>query len=64
MIKPVTAVFVLFFFLALPNHHAAQGFSVNATGLEQSVIHVPARVITHLAGHHWFGYYDKLQFMR
>ncbi len=22
----------------------------------------PARAITHLPGHHWFGYYDKLQF--
>jgi hypothetical protein len=62
MIKPVTAVFVLSFILALPNHHSAQEFILNSTGLEQSVIHFPARVITHLPGHHWFGYYDKLQF--
>jgi hypothetical protein len=27
-----------------------------------SVLHVPAEVITRGPGHHWFGYYDKLQF--
>ena len=27
-----------------------------------SELHVPSRVITGLPGHHWFGYYDKLQF--
>ena len=27
-----------------------------------AVLHVPATVITGLPGHHWFGYYDKLQF--
>lgn len=27
-----------------------------------SIQHVPTEVITHVPGHHWFGYYDKLQF--
>jgi len=27
-----------------------------------SVLYVPARVLTQPPGHHWFGYYDKLQF--
>jgi hypothetical protein len=30
--------------------------------LDKSTIHVPARVITQGPKHHWFGYYDKLQF--
>jgi hypothetical protein len=30
--------------------------------LGKSTIHVPARVITQGPKHHWFGYYDKLQF--
>jgi hypothetical protein len=28
----------------------------------KSVFHVPARPITKPPGHHWFGYYDKLEF--
>ncbi|MCG6190518.1 hypothetical protein [Maribellus maritimus] len=31
-------------------------------GLEKSEIYVPARAITNGPKHHWFGYYDKLQF--
>jgi hypothetical protein len=31
-------------------------------GIPNSKVHVPARVITRGPRHHWFGYYDKLQF--
>lgn len=34
----------------------------NIKGLEESKIYVPTRVITEGPKHHWFGYYDKLQF--
>ncbi len=37
-------------------------FKTNTKGLEKSKIYIPARVITHGPKHHWFGYYDKLQF--
>lgn len=37
-------------------------FIGDTRGLESSTIYVPARVITHGPKHHWFGYYDKLQF--
>ncbi len=37
-------------------------FKTNIKGLEKSKIYIPARVITHGPKHHWFGYYDKLQF--
>lgn len=39
-----------------------KSFKVEISGLEKSEIHVPARVITKGPKHHWFGYYDKLQF--
>ena len=39
-----------------------KSFETNIAGLEKSTLHVPARVITKGPGHHWFGYYDKLQF--
>ena len=32
------------------------------TDIPKAVLHVPTRVITRGPGHHWFGYYDKLQF--
>lgn len=37
-------------------------FQTKIKGLETSKIYVPARIITHGPKHHWFGYYDKLQF--
>ncbi len=37
-------------------------FKINPEGLEDSKLYVPARVITAGPNHHWFGYYDKLQF--
>lgn len=37
-------------------------FIQDTSGLESSTIYVPARVITKGPKHHWFGYYDKLQF--
>ncbi len=40
----------------------SETFKVDTNGLERSEIYVPARVITNGPKHHWFGYYDKLQF--
>lgn len=37
-------------------------FTRNPEGLQNSELHVPARIITGGPNHHWFGYYDKLQF--
>lgn len=39
-----------------------EAFKTDTSGLENSVIQVPARAITKGPAHHWFGYYDKLQF--
>lgn len=39
-----------------------ESFQTDTKGLEASKTHVPARVITQGPKHHWFGYYDKLQF--
>ncbi|MBK6283744.1 MAG: hypothetical protein IPF54_14805 [Draconibacterium sp.] len=39
-----------------------KSFQTKIAGLEDSKIHVPARIITNGPKHHWFGYYDKLQF--
>jgi len=58
-------IHLVIFILLAPfsfNSLAQNSFVKNTSGLEKSDIHVPARVITHGAKHHWFGYYDKLQF--
>ncbi len=54
--------FLLIIFECYAQPEKAQNFVVNTTGLESSTLHVPARVITSGPKHHWFGYYDKLQF--
>jgi heme-degrading monooxygenase HmoA len=52
----------IFILISAYASNAQNAFLVNTKGLEQSTIHVPARVITNGPKHHWFGYYDKLQF--
>ena len=44
------------------NQDKSETFKVDITGLEKSELFVPARVITYGPKHHWFGYYDKIQF--
>ncbi len=56
-IQLITLLFLTCYF----SLSAQKSFKKNTTGLEKSEIHVPARVITQ-GHHHWFGYYDKLQF--
>lgn len=36
--------------------------AIDAPGQERATAFVPVRPITRAPGHHWFGYYDKLQF--
>lgn len=52
----------IFILISAYASNAQNAFLVNTKGLEQSTIRVPARVITNGPKHHWFGYYDKLQF--
>lgn len=56
----------LYLFLLLPGAIAVSGCHQKTASwtadIPQAVLHVPAEVITSGPGHHWFGYYDKLQF--
>lgn len=59
----VRLFFLIFLFsLAFAFISPQNEFIRNISGLENSTIHVPARIITQGPKHHWFGYYDKLQF--
>jgi heme-degrading monooxygenase HmoA len=60
MLKKIS-LFLLFIF-PLTHVQSSSPFKKNSTGLEKSKIYVPARIITNGPKHHWFGYYDKLQF--
>ncbi len=53
---------ILIFFIGGFTNQAQNSFHVNTKNLDKSALHVPTRVITHGPKHHWFGYYDKLQF--
>jgi len=57
-------IVILFLVLAIAGNSAAQPgtFTTNIENLAKSTLHVPARIITSGPSHHWFGYYDKLQF--
>ena len=52
----------MLFIFPLTHVQSSSPFKKNSTGLEKSKIYVPARIITNGPKHHWFGYYDKLQF--
>lgn len=58
-IKCFTLLSFVLFFVACKHE---KPFSIEIPELNQSILHVPARIITNSPGHHWFGYYDKLQF--
>lgn len=60
--KSIQFILVIFILILNITLHAQNTFPYNITGLEKSKIYVSARVITKGANHHWFGYYDKLQF--
>ena len=62
MIKNLFLFSVIFFISQITTSQQIEPFQENISGLENSVIHVPARVITKGPNYHWFGYYDKLQF--
>jgi hypothetical protein len=62
MLRYFTIILMFSFFCGCSGNRKDQPFKTDTTGLEKSIIHVPARVITQTPGHHWFGYYDKLQF--
>lgn len=49
-------------FTSCTHSEKTEPFKIDTKGLEKSTIHVPARVITKSPEHHWFGYFDKLQF--
>ncbi|NQU51016.1 MAG: hypothetical protein HQ522_00600 [Bacteroidetes bacterium] len=62
MLNLLTVFTILFIFTSCTVSKKTEPFNIDIIGLEKSTIHVPARVITKASGHHWFGYYDKLQF--
>ena len=62
MSKSYIIIFVAVFISISAFSQKSDPFQIKINGLENSEIHVPARKITHGPKHHWFGYYDKLQF--
>lgn len=62
MFKPILYLITLLLLTGCNTTNQKELFKTDIAGLEKSTIYVPARVITKSPGHHWFGYYDKLQF--
>jgi len=62
MIKQLFLLSVIFLISKTTISQQIEPFQEKLSGLETSVINVPARIITKGPNFHWFGYYDKLQF--
>lgn len=62
MVKHFRIIVIVLFAFNNSYSQKSESFKTEVTGLGKSEIHVPARVITKGPKHHWFGYYDKLQF--
>lgn len=58
----LTFISLLICFPVFTQNISDYNFNKEIPGLEKSQLFVPARVITKGPKHHWFGYYDKLQF--
>jgi hypothetical protein len=62
MLKNLISVLFILVHVGCICQNKKEAFKIDTSGLENSTIQVPARVITQGPAHHWFGYYDKLQF--
>lgn len=62
MLKNLISVIFILVHVGCICQNKKEAFKTDTSGLENSMIKVPARVITQGPAHHWFGYYDKLQF--
>jgi len=55
-------ILLFLFSISVTCYSQPNDFSKKPNGLQNSELHVSARIITSGPNHHWFGYYDKLQF--